>query len=244
MGRKSEMRIFNELLDQLDTAVGKGDLEEVKRLVSLGADIKERWGAISSAIRFGHTEIVKYLVSAGASLGNYLFVQDSLKRAAADGHIDVIKLVVSIIVDAELTTQDVNYPVRKQNCVNIMNAIATSAVTNGHLEIVKFIVSAGAEISELCKSWVIQLTSAHGQLDSVKYLVSLGADITTPDDHGNYPVKCSAQNGEAEIVRYLIASGGLYEEDDIFDLMKNLQKTCRSREETLTLIDMMIVGTE
>lgn len=243
MGRKRDERVAKSrkrdeslnLIRSLNSAALRGDLEEVKHLISSGVDIKEGGSAaVNYAIMEGHTEVVKLLVSAGEIMYSHVY---PLRTAAERGHLDVIKFVISVVDSSE------NESILR-NRATLKNDVAVSAVLSGQIEIAKFMVSVGVEVSELCKRWLIHHLAGTGQLDAVKYLVSLGADINTVDDDDNYPVKVAATNGQAETVRYLIDSGGMYDDDDIFELMKHMQKTRRSKEETLMLIDMMMVNKE
>ncbi len=57
---------------QLRTACLRGDLAEVKLLLSKGADVNSTddvgWSALHYAAHHGHTEVVKTLIQAGANL--------------------------------------------------------------------------------------------------------------------------------------------------------------------------------
>jgi ankyrin repeat protein len=57
----------------LHTAAGRGDVAEVRRMVSAGADVNEQselgWGPLHYAAVQGHVETVKVLAQLGAELG-------------------------------------------------------------------------------------------------------------------------------------------------------------------------------
>ena len=108
-------------------------------------------------------------------------------QAAANGHLDTIKYLVSL--GADITAQD-NYSVRV-------------ASGNGHLETVKYLVSLGADITAQ-DNYSVRWASANGHLDVVKYLVSLGADITAQN---NYSVRVASDNGHLNVVKYLVSLG-------------------------------------
>ena len=56
------------------------------------------------------------------------------------------------------------------------------ASRNGHLEMVKYLVSLGADIQSK-NDWAVRLASLKGHLEVVnKYIVSLGADIRSEND--------------------------------------------------------------
>jgi ankyrin repeat protein len=54
------------------------------------------------------------------------------------------------------------------------------ASMNGHLEVVKYLVSQGADVTAdtYAVRWAVQVASANGHLEVVKYLVSQGAPTT------------------------------------------------------------------
>ena len=74
---------------------------------------------------------------------------------------------------------------------------------NGYLEVVKYLVSLGADIHEE-NEYALYLSAQYGHLEVVKYLVSLGADIHADNE---YALRWSAGNGHLEVVKYLIEQG-------------------------------------
>ena len=56
------------------------------------------------------------------------------------------------------------------------NKIYIKRMIKGRLEIIKYLVSLGADI-RVRNDWAIQWASKYGHLETVKYLVSLGANI-------------------------------------------------------------------
>ena len=55
------------------------------------------------------------------------------------------------------------------------------AAGNGHLEVLKYLVSLGADIQNQ-NDYAVQWASSNGHLEVLKYLVSLGADIRSEYD--------------------------------------------------------------
>jgi len=84
-----------------------------------------------------------------------------------------------------------------------------SACWNGRLEILKYLVSRGADIHAGNDSSVRQ-ASIKGHLEVVKYLVSQGADI-----HAGNTVEWASQKGHLEVVKYLVDMGAdIHSNDD------------------------------
>jgi ankyrin repeat protein len=74
------------------------------------------------------------------------------------------------------------------------------ASAHGHLDVVKYLVSVGSDIHAHCE-YAFRLASAQGYLDVVKYLVSLGVDIRAQD---SYAIRYASMNGHLEVVKYLV----------------------------------------
>lgn len=120
-------KIDQDLID----AVYSGSLDEVKHLVSVGANVKAGNNrAIRFAAAFGELEIMKFLISVGADItadNNY-----PVRWAADKGHLEVVKHLVSL--GADVTADD--------------DATINWAVWCGNWEIVKVLISAGATYEE------------------------------------------------------------------------------------------------
>ncbi len=80
------------------------------------------------------------------------------------------------------------------------------ASENGHIEIVKYLVSLGADYTAN-NNRAIQWASLNGHLAIVKYLVLLGADYTA---NNNRAIQCASRNGHLAIVKYLVLLGADY----------------------------------
>ena len=77
------------------------------------------------------------------------------------------------------------------------------AVKSGNLEIVKQLVSTGADIrSDI--DYCVRMASHKGYLEIVKYLVSLGADIRSYNDSA---IRFADDSGHLEVVKYLCEAG-------------------------------------
>jgi ankyrin repeat protein len=167
---KNWMTDQRALTEQLLDACKSGDLEEVKRLVDLGADIRAACSpngemrdncAVRYASKNGHLKVVEYLVSGETSISPFGEICDDwgVIGASENGYLDVVKYLVSL--GASIRARD-NWAVRY-------------ASKNGHLKVVEYLVSAGANI-KACDDWAIRYASENGHLDVVKYLVSQGAE--------------------------------------------------------------------
>ncbi|MGX3011388.1 ankyrin repeat domain-containing protein [Helicobacter sp. 23-1044] len=84
----------------LISAAVVGDLNEVKSLISKGADVnmKDEFGGtvLMKASMYGHFEIVKFLVSKGANVNakDGILGFTALMSASIEGHFEVVKFLV------------------------------------------------------------------------------------------------------------------------------------------------------
>jgi ankyrin repeat protein len=184
-------------------AAMNGHLETLKYLIENGA--KATGGdnyPLKEAAENGHLNVVKYLTENGADIkiyGPYVF-----KRAAKNGRLDHLKYLLKEWNRVHLL---------ETNKVNIVaidsNYPLLAAATEGHLEVVKYLVGLGAG-SKVSDDYAVQRAAENGHLETVKYLVDLGADersekersdaITSRD---NYALRWAAKNGHSKVVKYI-----------------------------------------
>jgi len=81
----------------------------------------------------------------------------------------------------------------------VLNNQLREASADGHLDIVKRLVSKGADVNTN-DGHSLRLASYYGHLEIVKYLVNEGVDIRTG---GNYPLRYAIRNNHSEVVKYL-----------------------------------------
>jgi ankyrin repeat protein len=109
-------------------AVMTGNLPIVHKLVTLGANVNaNKSDAIIRAASDGNLPIVNYLIMKGSHGLN-----GALVKAVARNYLNIVKRLLEVGADI-----DVNY-----------NLPFLSAIFNGHKEMIKLLVSAGAEINE------------------------------------------------------------------------------------------------
>lgn len=125
---------MNSLQQELYQACRKGNLEKVKKLVSLGANVKQAYVyiyPISIASCNGHLSIVKYLVSEGADpkVDNNI----SIRWASESGYLEIVKYLYSIGCDPTDYNNDTIYMASRE----------------GHLETVKFLASIGCDTNRI-----------------------------------------------------------------------------------------------
>jgi len=111
--------------------------------------------------------------------------------------------------DEKLVLKYVRYFVSQGADVNAMAnryghpiAPLTSVAAVGHLAVVKFLVSKGADAGS--KYLSLYAAAERGHLDVVKFLVSKGADVNA---NSGYSLYAAARGGHLEVVKFLVSKG-------------------------------------
>lgn len=115
----------------------------------------------------------------------YKDINDVLERASNYGFLDLVKHAV------------------KNSATNFDIALAYAA-DSGHLNLVKYLHSLGADI-HANQQMALRYASFGGHLDVVKYLVERGADLDPLDVDS--PVVFAARAGRLDIVKYFLDQG-------------------------------------
>ena len=130
------------------------------------------------AIRYGHLEVVKYLVLMGA---NIHYANDyAICLSSERGHLEIVKYLI---------TKGANFRANDDVAIRY-------AAEKGHLEVVKYLHIQGSNINAK-DSWVIYFASIHGYLKIVKYAVENGGIIN------NYSLLNAWNFEQFEVVKYL-----------------------------------------
>jgi len=182
-----------------------GDLEIVKLLIKSGADIhiKNKRGqtALTWTAGFGRLEVAKFLIKSGADVKDYSAYM-ALQFAIFDKNTKYVKLLVDGGVDVNTIPDDESFtPLMK-------------ASQKGYFDIVKILVSAGADVNVkdkygqtaliLTASW----PTGFDRLDIVKLLIEAGADVNIKNNYGYTALmRESSDYANMHIIRYLVKSG-------------------------------------
>ena len=128
-----------ELNKELLEAVKKGNLEIVKYLVGIGADVNaednDGWTALMSGASGGNLNVVKYFIEKGADVnakGGWNIT--ALMGGAWNDNLEIVKYLIGIGADVNAK----NY----EGWTALM-----SGVCRGNLEIVKYLIEAGADVN-------------------------------------------------------------------------------------------------
>ena len=127
----------------------------------------------------------------------------SLIMACRNGHFEVVEYLVEYCQASLEQTGLVNF--ENENIEGAPPLWCASAA--GHLKIVKYLVSKGANVNSTTKSNSTALRAAcfDGHIDIVKFLVENSADIEIANRHGHTCLMIACYKGHLAIAKYLIS---------------------------------------
>lgn len=195
-------------LDSIHEAAAQGDLEAVKAILEqdpgqVNQDDQYEWRPIFHAGLKRHYDVVKYLIDCGADLAAH----DGYVIHYA-GQVRDNKEVISLLVEyggldahtkpsSEIARQFI-YAVFLVNVERVSALLRDNsalvqeryargdtalhhATRNGDLEIVKQLVSRGADVNAIADQghFPLYCAAGHGHVETTRYLVEQGADLQT-----------------------------------------------------------------
>lgn len=185
----------------LHGAAAGGDIEQVKSLISKGADVdgRDQKGRtpLHHAAQYGHTDLAALLISKGADVNARTeFGRTALHCAAMMGRKEVGEL---------LLTKGADVNARNKHGVT---PLITSVLKAGE-DLVGILLAKGADVNAETRTGATALHCAawQGRVDAAKLLISHGANVNAKDRMGNTPLRHAAMCGYKELARLLIAEG-------------------------------------
>ncbi len=158
--------------------------------------------ALCLSVHYGHLDVIKYLVGLGADLRSVN--NKEVKCALRQVRVEINK---RYSCGANIAFS-YDYPTKY-------------ASKNGHLEIVKYLVSLGADIRS-DDDYAIRYASCNCHFEVVKYLISIGANFRSNDD---YAVRHASKNGQLETVKYLVSVGANIRSNDDYAVRRALKNS-------------------
>lgn len=204
----------------LKWSVSNGHLDVVKYLVEQGAFICDT--AMYYAITGCHFDIIEYLLSKGATYSNCISAAIELVNknrldvilylinnrfdiaqnykyiliaASTKGVYDIVKYFVN-----NRNKMSIEYNVTPSDIQFALNASLVVAAKHGQLEVVKYLIAAGADIHTAFDTSLI-FGAENGYMNIVKCLVEAGANIYAQN---NKAIVKSAENNNLDITKYLL----------------------------------------
>ena len=206
--------LFGTHWSALAVAAGGGHIEVVKALLAAGAtDISQYMPtALVSAAEGGHTNIVRVLIDAGDYVTSAIGLE-ALTTVMEGGHLSTTKVLKSAIkrrfleaVNAGnvqlvggLLKAGVNFnfvldgetalQMAVHNGDTTMVSMLLAAAEAGHIEVVKTLLAAGADVNAAASigsgyQTALQAAASKGHDEIAKILLAAGADVNAPDFNG------------------------------------------------------------
>ena len=213
----------------IDIAAERGDAEILRQLISAGAKIdggSKRTGvALEGAVKGGHLEAIRLLLTAGADPGaRSAYGEDTLLHMAAEkGQLDAMKLLLDAgaAVNAEGS--------QKETPLHV-------AVRSGRLEAVNLLIARGADLvsngrpgsSPLCLAYGWRQAGVSGKAGStvrrqiIETLIAHSSSSldTVVGSRGCRLFWQAAGNGDVDIVKALLAAGASPNDRDAAPLLR------------------------
>lgn len=196
----------------LNVASFAGRIDVVKLLLDYGADVnyqdKSGYSALLWAASQGYTQIVEMLINKGADVNKKNVAGNSALIFATRGnHTKMVGLLtlhhaeVNVISHLELLKGDTPL---------------TIAVRNKNLEIVKMLISNGADVTvkNNYEETALKIAIKNRDIEIVKILIEAGVDLNKEDSWGSDAlqyaidhIKDEYENDDLELVKLLVMNG-------------------------------------
>ncbi|CAH3168725.1 unnamed protein product [Pocillopora meandrina] len=189
--------------DPLHSAAEGGNEVIIETLLSSGLDIDSRGNdgttPLMVAAAKGQEKTVNLLLSKRADPHLRNFMGRNLLHAAAEGgNSSIVMRVLSC--DIDINSKD------DESSVTPL----TVAVKHNHVEVVKYLLQKGADISlttESKKRNALHIASQYGSVEAMEMLLSYDLRPDSRDGEGNTPLACAAACGQIEAVNCLLKHG-------------------------------------
>ena len=200
----TQLEISKSLNDQLLEASTTDDVEKVKSLINLGADIyyKDDTGrtAFMYATYHRHLNVMRYFIELGVDINatdNNGFRALNVISTRYGENIEVVQLLLDAGADVNSRTG------------NGFTALL-NASKNGQLNVMKLLAKNGADLN--CKSYENGYTplywaSYNNRIDIITFLIESGAEVDMVDNDGNTALHYASLIGYLDVVKYLVNSG-------------------------------------
>lgn len=198
---------FPAIAAEIHKAARKGDLEEVRALITNGADIAELDKAVGAALHWaaarGHLDVARALIEAGADPNQEAHAPDRLTPlhlASSSGHLALVGLLVEAGARLEAGEGAVGTPLH-------------SAVRSDSGEVVIFLLDAGANPAATTSNgaygiYPLHLAAEEGATDAISALLDHGFPVNAVNSQtGVTALHLAVFQAKAEAASMLLEAG-------------------------------------
>ncbi|PUU72732.1 hypothetical protein B9Z19DRAFT_1136842 [Tuber borchii] len=204
---KLDLRIVNRHGGELQTAVVKGDLDAVQRLIDSGADVNtspsRKDTLLLAAIYAKNPDIVKLLLDNGAKV-NFspdALIEGPLQQAANIGNMQITMILLNAGADVNSQSQKPGHT----------GAALYEASGWGGIDMIEMLLAKGANYDIIggINGTPLQRAACaeRASLEKVKLLLEHGADPNVRVGYYETALQAAASTGKARVVKALLEAG-------------------------------------
>jgi len=220
----------------LHQATTNGDIEQVRLLISKGADVNTKDGKgntpLCCAVKSDEIEVVQLLMATGANIN--IGLRPPLSIAVDENNTTIAEYLIARGADVNAgddSTALQEAPYASIEMVELLIANGANvnagpwtalhaAVQKDSLDIAKLLITKGANVNAKYQSSMTPLSYAlnRNRKDMAELLIANGADINSKDEQGLTALHNAAVNGHQELAEMLLAkSTSVDERDDNYE---------------------------
>ncbi|KAG2175276.1 hypothetical protein INT44_007764 [Umbelopsis vinacea] len=198
---KGDLIDDNDLEIELFNAIENENIDEIKRLLKLGADVgwenTEKMTALHLAAQSGHQEAVCILLEAGASVdARNIASKAALHLATSKGYKKIVHMLLTYGATVDL--QDAN-----------SNTALHMAVQEGSEEVLQLLLNYGAtiDLKNINSDTAFLLAAMDGSVNILKLLLRNFANVDLGNEDSNTALHLAASRGFKSVVQLLLDRG-------------------------------------
>jgi ankyrin repeat protein len=152
--------------------------------------------SIHTAAREGNLKEVKRQLAWGVNVNkSNFFTRDTpLIEAAANGYLDVVKLLIKNGADVNLKGEAWYGPLH-------------AAAAKGHIEVVKILLENGADVNIFHQNKPLHNAAMNGHVEVARILLAHGADINAKGTDEAAPLHTAVSNNRLAMLKWLLSEG-------------------------------------